>query len=241
MVADRDDAASVARQEAVQPSLWDRLVDDLPGIEAEHDALIRDLSEGVGDEAQVMALISGGAAAVERHAGLDEDAKFLAYRLVRLSVRKRKLEEGGVVVTSNVLREAVRRDIEMLFNIERLEAQFLLTDRESLDHVSPASQLADFPEIRRSVLNYGVPSFSGRSGADFDKDDLARDIKAVLNTFEPRLKKDSVRVRVKSGDKIGLRIDIEGVLLMSPVPERLHLSTSIDLDSGRAHTSLEAR
>lgn len=240
-MAEREDTPQVARQEAVQPSLWDRLIDDLPGIEAEHDALVRDLTKVLGDAERVAGLIANGARAIERLTDLDEDAKLLAHRLVRLSVRKRRLEEGGIVVTSDVLREAVRRDIEMLFNIERLEAQFLLTDRESLDHESPASQLADFPEIRRSVLNYGVPSFSGRSGTDFDKDDLARDIKAVLNTFEPRLKRESVRVRVHTSDKIGLRIDIDGVLLLSPVPERLRLSTSINLDSGRAMTALEDR
>lgn len=240
-MVDRDDATSLARQEAVQPSLWDRLVDELPGMDAEHDALMRDLTKALGDRAQVETLVGGGTRAIARRDDLDEDTKQLAHRLVKLSLRKRRLEEGGVVVTSDVLREAVRRDIEMLFNIERLEAQFLLTERETLDHQSPASQLAAFPHIRASVLNYGVPSFSGRSGTDFDKDDLARDIKQVLNTFEPRLKKDSVKVRVHTGDKIGMRIDIDGVLLLSPVPERLRLSTSVDLDNGRAMTTLEDR
>ncbi|MBU2980565.1 type VI secretion system baseplate subunit TssE [Lentibacter algarum] len=238
---DRDDTNSVARQEAVQPSLWDRLVDELPGMSAEHDALVRDLTKALGDVEQVSAVIAGGTREVERRDDLDDDTKQLAHRLVQLSGRKRRLEEGGVVVTSDVLREAVRRDIEMLFNIERLEAQFLLTERETLDHQSPASQLAEFPQVRASVLNYGVPSFSGRSGSDFDKDDLARDIKNVLNIFEPRLKKDSVKVRVRTGDKIGMRIDIDGVLLLSPVPERLRLSTSVDLDNGRALTTLEVR
>ena len=120
-------------------------------------------------------------------------------------------------------------------------SKFLLSDREALDHPDPTSQLADFPEVRASVLNYGVPSFSGHMGSDFDKDDLAREIKAVLNIYEPRLKKESVKVRVRSGEKTGLRIDIDGVLLLSPVPERLRLSTSIDLDNGQAMTALEVR
>lgn len=241
MVSDRDNVNTVARQEAVQPSLWDRLIDDLPGIDAEYGALTRDLARALGDAGDVAVLVAGGTRAIERHGDLDEDTKLLAHRLMALSARKRRLEEGGVIVTADVLREAVRRDIEMLFNIERLEARFLLTDREAQENQSPASQLVDFPEIRRSVLNYGVPSFSGRSGTDFDKDELARDIKNVLNVFEPRLKKDSVRVRVHTGDKIGLRIDIDGVLLLSPVPERLRLSTSIDLDNGRAMTALGDR
>lgn len=237
----RDNATSVARQEAIQPSLWDRLIDDLPGMIAEHDALTRDLAKALGNASEVEALTAGGTRAVERREDLSEDTKQLAHRLVRLSARKRRLEEGGIIVTSDVLREAVRRDIEMIFNTERLEARFLLTDLEELDHKSPASQLEEFPEVRQSVLNYGVPSFSGRSGQDFDKNDLARDIKTVLNIFEPRLKRDSVKVRVRTGDKIGLRIDIDGVLLLSPVPERLRLSTSVDLDSGRAMTVLEDR
>lgn len=232
----------MARQEAVQPSLWDRLINDLPGIEAEVINLRRELAKALGeDEASVDVLVAGGTRAVERHETMTDDQKILMHRLVGLSVRQRRLQEGGVVVTPNVLREAVRRDIEMLFNIERMEAQFLLTQRETLDHESPDAVLADFPEVRASVINYGVPSFSGRSGASFDQDILQRQIKEVLNTFEPRLKKETVRVRVFTGEKVGMRIDIDGVLLLSPVPERLRLSTTIDLDSGRAATSVEAR
>ncbi|MGR3270598.1 type VI secretion system baseplate subunit TssE [Thalassococcus profundi] len=249
-MTDRTNAPSVSRQEAVQPSLWDRLVDDLPGLVAESDALRRDLvteimaeagSDRADAEEDAAALIAGGARAIERREDLSPDTRQLAHRVVQLTTRRRRLEESGVIVTADVLREAVRRDIEMLFNIERMEAKFLLSDREALDHPDPTSQLADFPEVRASVLNYGVPSFSGRMGSDFDKDDLAREIKAVLNIYEPRLKKESVKVRVRSGEKTGLRIDIDGVLLLSPVPERLRLSTSIDLDNGQAMTALEVR
>ncbi len=240
-MADRSEAPTVSRQEAVQPSLWDRLVDDLPGLVAESEALRRDLSRALGAEAEAEALIAGGARAIEQRGDLDEDTRLLAHRVVQIMARRRRLEDSGIIVTADVLREAVRRDIEMLFNNERLEAQFLLTDREALDHPHPATLLEAFPEVRSSVLNYGVPSFSGRTGSDFNKDDLARDIKAVLNIYEPRLKRDSVRVRVRTGEKTGLRIDIDGVLLLSPVPERLRLSTSIDLDNGRALTALEDR
>lgn len=240
-MTDRGEAPSVSRQEAVQPSLWDRLVDDLPGLVAESDALRRDLARALGSDEAAAVLISGGARAVEQRSDLDEDTRLLAHRVVQILARRRRLEESGIIVTADVLREAVRRDIEMLFNIERLEANFLLTDREALDNPSPASLLEAFPEVRSSVVNYGVPSFSGRSGSDFNKDDLAREIKAVLNIYEPRLKRDSVRVRVRTGEKTGMRIDIDGVLLLSPVPERLRLSTSIDMDNGRALTALEER
>ena len=55
----RSDVTSVARHETVQPSLWDRLVDDLPGISAEHDALLRDLTKAIGDAGGVEAMIAG--------------------------------------------------------------------------------------------------------------------------------------------------------------------------------------
>lgn len=240
-MADRDDAGTVSRQEAVQPSLWDRLVDDLPGLRGEADALSRELAADLGDAAAVEALIAGGARAVEALTDADDDLRQRAHRLVRISQRERRLAEGGVVVTPDVLREAVRRDIEMLFNVERMEAEYLLTDRERLDVESPEALLADYPEVRRSVLNYGVPSFSGRNSADFDKDALSRELKEVLAVFEPRLKRDSIRVRIITREKTGMRIEIDGVLMLSPVPERLRLSTTIDLDSGRAATRLEER
>ncbi|PWJ16559.1 type VI secretion system baseplate subunit TssE [Jannaschia seohaensis] len=236
---DLDSASLVARQEAVQPSLWDRLVDDLPGLLAERGDLHRDLTAILGDAAQVDALVAGGMRAIEARDDLDEATRRLAHRLAAVSVRQRRLEEGGVVVTPDVLREAVRRDIEMLFNVERLEAEFLLTDREHRDRETPAEMLADYPNVRSSVVNYGVPSFSGRSGSDFDKDGLAAEIKKVLAIYEPRLKRDSIRVKVQTGDKTGLRIDIDGILMLSPVPERLRLSTTIDLDSGAASTALD--
>ncbi|MEP5088653.1 MAG: GPW/gp25 family protein, partial [Paracoccaceae bacterium] len=131
------------------------------------------------------------------------------------------------------------RDIEALFNIERLEAQYMLTDRERASIESPSEMLADFPEVRQSVVNFGVPSFSGRSSSDFDKDTLARDLKEVLAVFEPRLKRDSIKVGIHIGEKTGLRIEINGILMLAPVQERLRLSTSIDLDNGRAITTVE--
>ena len=77
-MVDRDDANSVARKEAVQPSLWDRLVDEIPSISAEHEALVRDLTKALGDAEQVTALVGDGTRAIERRDDLDEDTKLLA-------------------------------------------------------------------------------------------------------------------------------------------------------------------
>lgn len=230
---------ATARQELVQPSLWDRLVDELPGIVAETDSLRVELEKELGPDVDLDQIIEGGTRAVERRVDLDETARQKLHVLVSSSQHRRKLEQRGVVVDSDTLREAVRRDIEMLFNNERMEADFLLSDLERSTIQTTKQQLTDFPQVRTSVVNFGVPSFSGRRASDFNKEDLEREIRHVLICFEPRLKRNTVQVNVSIADKTGMRIDIDGVLLLSPLPERLRLSTAIDLENGQASTSIE--
>jgi len=225
-----------AKREAVQPSLWDRLVNDLPGLTSEIDGLRQALSDELGAE-RLDALLSGGLRSIEADKALTTDQK---QRLLRLDFQHRhraEIESRGIVVSARVLREAVRRDIEALFNTERFEAFPLLSDQEGEGEPTSQLDLEDFPEVRRSVINYGVPSFSGKSVRDFDREILAREIKQVLATFEPRLKESGTKVSVTLGDKTqGLRIDIDAVLIMTPTPERMKLRTTINLDNGLART-----
>ena len=115
----------------------------------------------------------------------------------------------------------------------------LVADAERGSQDDPEDVLADYPHVCRSVLNFGVPSFSGRRAKDFDPAVLGRELREVVGAFEPRLKRDTIRVTVDTGSREGLKVKIEGVLMLSPVPERLRLSTTIDLDNGRAATRIE--
>lgn len=229
-----------ARREAVQPSLWDRLVDDLPGLATETARLRLELGREIGAE-RLDRLLAAGRRAVEAEPALDDLHRRELRNLLSMTERQAFLEERGIVVTADVLREAVRRDIEALFNVERFESEPLLTDGERARVTSPAALIADFPEARRSVVNYGVPAFSGRRAKDFDVDRLGRELREIVAIFEPRLKSDTIVVKVITNDRTGLRIEVEAVLMMSPVPERLRLSTTIDLDNGRAATRLVER
>lgn len=225
-----------AKREAVQPALWDRLVNDLPGLAAEIDGLRKALQDELGAE-RVENLLTGSSRAIDADPELAPEQKRRLHRLVFQNRHRGELENRGVVVSGAVLREAVRRDIEALFNTERFESSPLLSEPE-LEHATDSLlSLDDFPEVRRSVVNYGVPSFSGRSSRDFDREALAREIKIVLATFEPRLKASTTKVNVTLGDKSpGLTIEIEAVLIMTPTPERLRLRTTINLDNGMART-----
>lgn len=227
-----------SRTEAVQPSLWDRLVDDLPGIVTETDQQRADLVARIG-AAKVEAALAGGARAIEADSDLDADARRDLHQFLTQMARRAFLEERGIVVNASVLREAVRRDIEALFNVERFESGLQLSDLEQKGFETPEAMIADFPHVRRSVLNYGVPSFSGRSMSDFDLAALAKELREVIAVFEPRLKRDTIRVKVAQGDRTGMKIEVDAMLMLSPVPERLRLSTMIDLDNGRATTAVE--
>ena len=226
-----------ATREAVQPSLWDRLVNDLPGVASEIAGLRETLARELGEE-RVEALLAAGARAIEGDAALAPRQKERLARLVAQDRRRAELEARGIVVSADVLREAVRRDIEILFNAERFESVPLLTPREAEAGADHPPSLVDFPEVRRSVVNFGVPPFAGRSVRDFDRDALAREIRAVLAAFEPRLRESATRVTVSLSEKSGVAIEIEGLLIMSPAPERLRLRTLVDLETGRAETSL---
>ena len=227
-----------AKREAVQPSLWDRLVNDLPGLSSEIDGLRQSLLVELGAE-RLDTLLASSARSIDSDESLTADQKRRIHRLVFQSSQRAELERRGIVVSPSVLREAVRRDIEALFNTERYEVTPLLSDHEGEQMQGSPLDLSDFPEVRRSVINYGVPSFSGRSSRDFDRDALAREIKMVLNTFEPRLKENGTKVQVTLGDKNGgLKIEIDAILIMTPTPERLRLRTSINLDNGLARTDI---
>lgn len=96
------------------------------------------------------------------------------------------------------------------------------------------SMIWDLPQASESVLNFGIPPYSGRFGTSFDADDLGRAIKSAIIRFEPRILADSLVVEAVDdeveGNRIGYRIS--GSIWSQPVPERFTMETSIDTASG---------
>jgi type VI secretion system protein ImpF len=121
------------------------------------------------------------------------------------------------------LRECVRRDLTWLLNTT---------------HLAALQDLTEQPEVERSVLNYGMPDFAGRTASSVDVRAMERTISRVIAEFEPRLLKSSVRVRVIADpDKMShnaMCFQIEAELWAQPLPLRLFLRTEIDLESGAA-------
>jgi type VI secretion system protein ImpF len=125
------------------------------------------------------------------------------------------------IISPARLRECVRRDLTWLLNTT---------------HLAALQDLTEEPEVQRSVLNYGIPDFAGRTASTMDVRTMERLIARVIADFEPRLLKRSVKVRViADAEKMShnaMCFQIEAELWAQPLPLRLFLRTEIDLENG---------
>jgi len=120
------------------------------------------------------------------------------------------------------LRDAVLRDLAWLLNTTHLEV---------------VDDLSSYPYVAKSVLNYGLPELTGVSVASLDSFAIARRVKECILNFEPRLRRDSLEVRVSNAsDNVynnrSLEFEISGELLAKPLSLQLFLKTEIDLENG---------
>ena len=225
--------AEIGARDRLQPSLLDRLIDDRRGIEVD---LARDRQRLLAllDEAERAAfarLIEGErrllrpltAEDLVPFARLDEDGLALMRRVVELEQRRFLLTRQHHVVSLDRLRELVLRDLGTLFNTDNLAC------------VTP---LDDLPLVRASVVNYGMPPLAGASSSGLDIESLERLVRDAIRDFEPRIRRDTVRVRAVVDDETygrrALVFEIEGDLYGEPLPLKMFLRTIIDLEDGRA-------
>ena len=120
-----------------------------------------------------------------------------------------------------LLKGAVRRDLECLLNTRRI---FDFPEDE-------------FKEVNRSAYVYGLPDLSALSMATAgDRSKLTRQIVAAINLFEARLANVRVVfVETEDAAKQNVRLRIEAMLRMDPVPEPISFDSVIELKSGNCH------
>jgi type VI secretion system protein ImpF len=127
------------------------------------------------------------------------------------------------VLTKAQLRAAVLRDLVWLFNTTRLES---------------GEDLSRAPNVRSSVLNFGLPALSGATASTLDPTDLERSVRDAILAFEPRILGPSLRVQAVVSDAQldqhnVISVQIEGQLWAQPVPLELLLRTNVDLETGK--------
>ena len=143
-------------------------------------------------------------------------------RLTDLQPDKTKESSSQQVLSQKQFKEAVIRDLAWLLNTT------------SLDSVI---DLSAFPEVRRSVLNYGMPDISGHTSHSIDTANLEKSLQRVIYEFEPRIIHNSLKVTVHSNpddmNHNSLVFAIEGVVFGQPMPFQVVLRSELDLECGQ--------
>jgi len=121
------------------------------------------------------------------------------------------------VISPLNLRISIQRDLEWLFNTT---------------HLASDMDLDSYPEVKSSVLNYGIPDLGSLTNKRSENiEDILQN--AILN-YEPRILADTLSVSIIESNKPRrnnrLEFQIEGQLWSQPLPQALYLRTEFDLD-----------
>jgi type VI secretion system protein ImpF len=142
-------------------------------------------------------------------------------RLTDLEPEKKTETRDRRVLSFRRLKESVLRDLAWLLNT---------------GHLQTVEPLDAYPAVGASVLNYGVPDFSGLIAAGMDTAVLEKAVHRAIVNFEPRIAPKSLRVSVvvakEAMNRNAMTFKIEGELWAEPTPMALYLKTELDLESG---------
>jgi type VI secretion system protein ImpF len=128
------------------------------------------------------------------------------------------------------LRRSVMRDLGWLLNAQG---------------IASSQDVARYPGVAESVLNFGFSDLAGKSASNLDVGRIERLMADAIRAFEPRILPGTLRVRViqtgradeMSGQHNTIAFIVEGDLHAHPVPERLYLRTELDLEAGKVDVS----
>lgn len=126
-------------------------------------------------------------------------------------------------VSKSQLRQYVLRDLTWLLNTTNAESIMAF---QNLKHVGG------------SVVNFGIPAFSGTRLSDLDWKAVEDAIHAAILRFEPRLLPNSLTVRLAGHDDQvqrhnTLHFEIHAQLWSQPYPLEILLQSNLDLETGQ--------
>lgn len=151
-------------------------------------------------------------------------------RLIDHSPQQTRETAEARLLTRQQLREAVLRDLSWLFNATRAEPE-AASERTAEVAMWRSNEFA-----RHSVLNYGLPAYSGQTLSAMDKRAIEGSIEQAIRDFEPRIdpKSLSVEVKLAGGNQAHntIQIVIRGQMWSQPVPMELLLAADLDVETG---------
>ena len=142
-------------------------------------------------------------------------------RLTDLQPEKSKESSSQQSMSQSQFKEAVIRDLGWLLNSVALDV---------------CVDLEKYPQIQRSVLNYGLPDLSGHTSSMVDVRSVEKSIREAIRLFEPRIMRNSLKVKVHSNpDEMShnsLIFEISGAVFGQPSPFQVVLKSELDLECG---------
>lgn len=124
------------------------------------------------------------------------------------------------VIDVSRLRDIIQRDLSWLLNTSNIENTF---DPEV------------FPNVSRSVLNYGLTEVSGEYSTTERANLIRKSIERAISVHEPRIIEGSVDVTLvpeDDGSDMMVSLDIHADMWAQPLPLELYLRSSVDVTTG---------
>lgn len=124
-------------------------------------------------------------------------------------------------ITEPMLRREVARDLDALVNTIALES---------------SQDLEPFDQVRRSILNFGLPDIAHRSIDEISVSDVGHEIAAALMNFEPRLVSETIRVKRDEDvapDELKVRFVVRADLSCEPLNVPIEFVADFEVDTGK--------
>ncbi len=125
------------------------------------------------------------------------------------------------VIDVRRLRDIILRDLSWLLNSNNSESTF---------------DAARYPNVARSVLNYGVREVSGVFSTADRAGKIRTSIAEAITQFEPRIKPGTLEVGLHTEDRKSHSVvvfDIRADMWAQPLPMELYLRTEVDVTTGQ--------
>ncbi len=123
------------------------------------------------------------------------------------------------VVSLQKYRRGVLRDLEWLFNAHGY-----------LGLGGDTFELKDYPEAFKSVINFGTRQLCGLTAPNVER--LQEELSQAIEVFEPRIIAQGLAVHADV-DRNVLTFEIKGELWANPLPEHLHVKSTMDMEIGQ--------
>ncbi len=124
-------------------------------------------------------------------------------------------------MNEEALRSTVRREVFWLFNTI---------------HLAAAVDLSAYPQVRTSVLNFGVPDLTGKDTSRHAVLDRAAQLQAAVAAFEPRIDPRTLSVEADAADSrdnaVTFRIHGDVTSAVDALP--VQFLADVELDTGAA-------